>query len=55
MSPPKEEETTSPEESPLLLALDSYPDFEDIEDRILLMTPSSQASLRTNPAIMANC
>ncbi len=54
MSPPKEpevekEEKTTLEESPLLLALESYPDFEDSEDRIVLMTPTPQASLRTNP------
>ncbi len=49
MSPSKEpevekEEKTTPEDSPLLLALESYPDFEN---RIVLITPGSQTSLLT--------
>ncbi len=52
MSPSKEpeveeEEKTTPEDSPLLLALESYPDFEDSENRIILITPGSQTSLHT--------
>ncbi len=43
----EEEEKTTPEDSPLLLSLESYPDFEDSENRIVLITPGSQTSLHT--------
>ncbi len=55
MSPSKEpeveeEEKTTPKDSPLLLALQSYPDFEDSENRIVLITPGSQKSLPAGSA-----